>query len=539
MIKNLAFWGSIVIVTCCSATFISQKIVEPKKNIVLIVADDMGFSDIGCYGSEINTPNIDRLAQEGVRLKQCYNNGICAPSRASLLTGQYHHKAGIGFFNRNLGLPAYQGYLNKQSLTFAEVFKAAGYNTYLSGKWHVGNDTSAWPLKRGFDKFFGFIGGAASFWDNIPITQGSPISAHLVDGNKLFPITAKDHYLTDVLTDKAIGYLKEQPKNNPFFLYMAYNSPHWPLHAKPEDIAKYKGKYDLGWDSLRTLRHQKSIKLGLTDPNCVAVRDSSLDAWAKMTYDERQFWVKKMEVYAAMVDNLDQNIGRLIKHLEETKQLDNTLIVFVSDNGAEEWDLSKMLLALNRTTGSVGTAGSNESYTKYWAQLSNMPLRSYKSTPYEGGLSTPFVARLPKVIPANTIQQGGIHFSDFLPSFLDLTGVEYPKTFNGVTPYPLLGESFMPKIKKNEWQRKTPLFYEWAGHRAVWKREWKIASTYPENKWELYNIAKDRTESKNVANEHPEIVTELEADYKNWAKASEVTEWNETLANKASFTKPN
>jgi arylsulfatase A-like enzyme len=542
MIKNLAFRGIIVILTCCSATFISQKTAASKKNIILIVADDMGFSDIGCYGSEINTPNIDRLAQEGIRLRQCYNNGICAPSRASILTGQYPHKAGIGYFNRDLGLPAYQGYLNKESRTFAEVFKESGYNTYMCGKWHVGNHPDAWPLKRGFDKFFGFIGGAASFWDDIPITKGSPTSAELIEEDKPFIITAKDHYLTDVLTDRALGYLKGQTNNNPFFLYMAYNSPHWPLHAKPEDIAKYKGKYNLGWDAMRTLRHQKSIQLGLVDSIGVPLRDTTLHTWDKITYEERKVWSKKMDVYAAMVDNLDQNVGRLIKYLEATRQLEQTLIVFISDNGAEEWDLSKMDMTANRTTGPVGSAGSNESYTKYGAQVSTMPFRSYKSTPYEGGLSTPFVVRFPKgdvqpkiqpVIKPGAIQQGAIHITDLLPSFLDWAGIPY--TTNKVsksTPHPLVGESFIPKIKKDQWERTNPICYEWAGHRAVWKGKWKIASTYPKNKWELYDITIDRTESNNLAKGNSVIIDSLATDYKNWAANNEVTKWNKELQDK-------
>jgi arylsulfatase len=244
-----------------------------------------------------------------------------------------------------------------------------------------------------------------------------------------------------------------------------------------------------------------------------------------------------MEVYAAMVDNLDQNIGRLLKHLEDTKQLDNTLIIFISDNGAEDWDFSKLPMCINRSTGEVGTAGSNESYTKNWAQVSAMPFRSYKSSPYEGGVTSPFIARLPKAIPANVMQQGGIHFIDFLPSFMDIAGISYPKTYNGITPHPLQGESFISALKNNTWGRKNPIFHEWSGHRAVWEGKWKLVSTYPANKWELYNLDTDRTESKDLAKEYPEIVQKMDAAYKNWAKANAVTEWNEDLAKKTGFSK--
>lgn len=509
---------------------------QQKPNIVLIMADDMGFSDIGCYGSEIATPNIDRLAKEGTRLQRCYNQGICAPSRAALLTGQNPHKAGIGFFNRDLGLPAYQGFLNKESLTMGEVLKNGGYNTLMCGKWHVGNEPDKWPTKRGFDKFFGFIDGALSYWDTKPIIKGGPFSSSIYEGDKEY--TPKpDHYLTDVLTDKAISYLKEQPKDKPFFLYMAYNSPHWPLHAKPSDIAKYKGKYDIGWDSLRTIRHQNLIKLGLIDANWAPVKDKSIPTWDKLTYEEKRLFAAKMETYAAMVDNLDQNIGRLIKQLEATHQLDNTLIVFISDNGAEDWDFSKIPVSINRSTGVVGTAGSNESYTKNWAQASAMPFRAYKSSPFEGGVTSPFIARLPNIVPANQIQQGGIHLIDFLPSFIDLAGITYPTTLNGVTSNPLQGESFIASIKNNQWGRKKPLFHEWSGHRAVWKDQWKLVSIYPANKWELYDLSKDRTESKNLAKDFPDVVATLDAAYKEWAKNNAVTEWNEELAEKTGFKK--
>ena len=512
----------------------SFKTVKPlaakKPNIVLIMADDMAFSDIGCYGSEIKTPNLDKLASEGMRLKQCYNNAICAPSRATLLTGQYPHKAGVGFFNINLGLPAYQGYLNKPSLTLGEVFKQAGYNTFLSGKWHVGLDSSQWPLQRGFDKFYGFLKGAFSFFDTKPTTKGD--ADFLIDNNQKLYSTPQNFYLTDELTRRGIEFLKNNDKNKPFLLYMAYSSPHWPLHAKPQDIAKYKGKYNIGWDSLRTLRLEKQIKLGLIDKNMKPSKDNSLPTWNSLTYDERQYWVKKMEVYAAMVDNLDQNIGQLVQYLKVAGELDNTLIVFVSDNGAEGWDFSKMGMAVQRHTGTVGTAGSNESYTKNWSQASNMPLKSYKSTPYEGGISTPFIARLPQIIPANTIKEGVVHFVDFMPTFLDLAGVNYPTTYHNIASNPLAGENFANLLRGQAWERAKPIFYEWSGNRMVRKGKWKLISLYPQNKWELYDMDNDRSENIDIAKDNPSIVAEMNAAYLSWAKQNDVTDWNEELGNK-------
>jgi arylsulfatase A-like enzyme len=526
----------LLIVTCQFTFLFSQQ--QKRPNIVLIMADDMGFSDLGCYGSEISTPNLDQLAKEGTRLRQFYNGGICAPSRASLLTGQNPHKAGMGFFNQDLGLPAYQGYLNKESLTIAEVLKSGGYNSYLCGKWHVGNDKTQWPLQRGFDKFFGSLSGAFSFFDDIPITKNPPALQYLYEGNERYVIKDKNHYLTDVLTDKAISYLNEQPNQDPFLLYMAYTSPHWPMHAKPKDIAKYKGRYDLGWDSLRTIRHKKMIDLGIVDANQKPVKDNTLPLWNKLTYDEKKLYTAKMEVYAAMVDNLDQNIGRLVKYLKSKNQLDNTLIVFISDNGAEDWDFSKLGLAINRSSGPVGTAGSNESYTQNWAQLSNVPLRAYKSTPYEGGLSSPFIARLPGVITANKIQQGSAHIIDLLPSFIELAGVSYPTSYNGVKPHPLQGKSFIDAIKNDQWNhRGKPLFHEWAGNRAVWDGKWKAVSTYPANKWELYDLSIDRTESNNLVTQHPDVLRKLESQYQAWANENAVTEWNPNLAKKTGFSK--
>ena len=506
-----------------------------KPNIVLILVDDLGFSDIGCYGSEIKTPNLDRLAREGMRLKQCYNNAICSPSRASLLTGQYPHKAGIGFFNQDLGFPAYQGYLNKESVTFGEVFKQAGYNTFLLGKWHVGNDSAQLPLQRGFDKFFGFIDGAFSYLDGKPIVKGGKNTETFMSGNQTYSPTNSDFYLTDELTQRSIGFLKDKKNDNPFFLYMAYNAPHWPLQGKPEDIAKYKGKYDIGWDSVRVLRHQKQIEWGVVDKNQKIYKDSTLRAWNKLTFDERHYWVKKMEVYAAMVDNLDQNIGKLLQYLESTNQLNNTLIVFASDNGAEDADIARLPQLIPRLTGTVGSVGSNEAYSRSWAQVSNVPLRSYKATPYEGGNSSPFIARLPKIIPANSLKEGVVHFVDFLPTFISFSGIEYPTKYKNITTNPLAGENFMPLLKGDNWSRTTPICYEWAGHRLIRQGKWKLLSTYPKNDWELYDIENERSETTNIAKENPAKVQELIANYQQWAKQNNVRDWDSDMAKRTGW----
>lgn len=519
---------------------------QSKPNIVLIVADDLGFSDLGCYGSEIKTPHLDLLAKEGMRLTQCYTNGICAPSRASLLTGQYPHNAGIGFFNTNLGTPAYQGYLNASSLTLGEVLRSGGYQTFLSGKWHVGNDSTRWPLQRGFNQFFGFIPGAISYFDTKNIIKGNT-QDYLVDQQKKYHPTAKDFYLTDELTRRGIHFLAKRnsehktpvPSNTsipPFFLYLAYSSPHWPLHALPQDIAKYKGIYDLGWDSLRVRRYQKQLQLGILSQPTIPHKDSTLVSWNTLSYDERRYWVKKMEVYAAMVDNLDQNVGRLIQYLKATHQYQNTLILFVSDNGAEGWDFSKLTMANPRLGGPVGTKNSNESYTKNWAQLSNVPWRSYKSTPYEGGLSSPCIASLPGVISRNMISHEAVHFIDFMPTLLRLADVKYPDTYHEVPTHILPGESFVPLLQGDtSWTRALPIFYEWAGQRMVRKGTYKAVALYPHLQWELYNITEDRSELKDLSRSHPEVVSELNTLYLSWAKENKVQEWDDAMTRKTGW----
>ncbi|MDA8640439.1 arylsulfatase [Flavobacteriaceae bacterium] len=541
MIKNtFIYFGLIALITvACNDNKVNKKVLVTKKkpNIVLILADDMGFSDLGSYGSDIETPNIDRLAAEGTRLRRFYNNTICAPSRASLLTGQYPHKAGIGFFNEDFGLPGYEGYLNKESLTLAEVFKNGGYSTYMTGKWHVGDEKPHWPLQRGFDEFFGFLDGGASYFDTKPLLKGPPSTAYLYEGNEVYNIDKKDFYLTDELTNRAFEFIKSTPEEKPFFLYMAYNAPHWPLHAKPTDIAKYKGKYDAGWDELRKLRFENIKKLGLANEDWNLFKDKLLPSWDSLDAEEKRQWTLKMEVYAAMVDNLDQNIGKLLDYLESNQQLDNTVIVFLSDNGAENMDVGKMPFTVKRNEGPVGTAGSMEAYTKNWAQVSNSPLRSYKSSPYEGGTATPFIIRYPNLKESGKILKGGNHVVDIMPTLLNIAQVDYPKIYNGTQTNKLPGESFLPLLEGENWDRDQPICFEWFGDRAVWLGDLKAVSLYPGNTWELYDLATDRTESKNIAASQPETIAKVDAIYNEWAKTNGVIAWSEEMGKKTQFRK--
>lgn len=499
---------------------------DSRPNIILIMVDDLGYSDIGAYGSEIKTPNLDQLAAEGIRFREFYNNSICAPTRASLITGQYPHKAGVGYFNVNLGLPAYQGYLNKESLTFGEVLRNAGYSTLLSGKWHVGNDSLAWPNQRGFDRFYGFINGASNYFDIGKYGQAPPVE--LVENNKRINLPP-DKYLTDEIADHAMTFLDEQSKTaKPFFLYLAFNAPHWPLQAHEADIAKYKGRYNIGWDSLRKERITRQIKLGIADPNqSVASRDAEVAPWENVPYDEKQLWQTKMEIYAAMVDRVDQNIGKLREKLKALQKDQNTLIVFISDNGAQGGYSGASPRKPQRNSGPAGTAGSYVYQDQPWAYVSNTPHASYKNNMHEGGISAPFIAWFPKQIKAGGIVKGTGHLIDLAPTFYELAKAAYPATNSGVNTNPLPGKSLVPVLtgKTEQVERGEPIFWERAGNRAVREGKWKIVSNYPSYAWELYDLEKDRGETTNLAASRTEIVNELSADYFRWAEKTGVVDY--------------
>lgn len=505
-----------------------------KPNIILIMVDDMGYSDLGNYGSEISTPNLDRLATQGTRLREFYNNSICAPTRASLLTGQYQHKAGVGYFDVNLGLPAYQGYLNKESLTLGEVFRSGGYSTLMSGKWHVGSEDKAqWPNQRGFDKFYGILKGASNYFDTKPMAFGkTPYPVALIRNNEQLHPKDDSYYFTDEIGNNAVTFLDEQDKENkPFFLYLAFTAPHWPLQAKPVDIAKYRGKFDEGWDVLREKRIKKLKENGiLLADQTIAPRDPEVPEWNKLTYDEKQFWKAKMEVYAAMVDNMDQNVGKVLDKLKALKKDKNTLIVFISDNGAQGGfnTYNPLGRGLVRNDGPIGTSGSFDYQEQNWAYLSNTPLQDYKNNMHEGGFSSPFIAWYPSKIKAGRIDKGTGHLIDLAPTFYELAGIEYPKELNGVKSNPLPGKSLLPVLfdGASEVNRGAPIFWERAGNRAVRDGKWKLVSTYPSYQWELYNLENDRGETNNVAQQNPGIVNDLSSKYFDWADKTGVVEYS-------------
>jgi len=538
MKKTLIIFSAILGLTITTHAQKKGKVQEAKPdtrpNVILIMVDDMGYSDLGIYGSEIATPNLDKLATQGLRLREFYNNSICAPTRASLLTGQYQHKAGVGYFDVNLGLPAYQGFLNKESLTLGEVFRSGGYSTLLSGKWHVGDDSLSWPKQRGFDKFYGILKGGANYFNTKPLyiggQNGYPVTL-LKDNTRQYPAD-DSYYFTDEIAKNASEFLQEQNnEKKPFFLYLAFTAPHWPLQAKPEDIAKYNGKFDKGWDVLREVRINKLKENGILLPSqTIAARDPEVPEWEKLTWDEKEFWKKKMEVYAAMVDNMDQNVGKVLATLKELKKDENTLIIFISDNGAQGGFNTYNPLRRGKVanSGPIGTSGSFDYQEQNWAYLSNTPLRQYKNNMHEGGFSSPFIAWYPSKIKAGRIDKGTGHLIDLAPTFYDLAGIKYPENYNGIKTNPLAGKSLLPVLfgDASEVNRGEPIFWERAGNRAVRDGKWKIVSTYPAYKWELYDLENDRGETKDLAEAHPEVVNRLSTSYNQWAEKTGVVEYS-------------
>jgi len=508
-----------------------------RPNILLILNDDMGYSDIGCYGGEIQTPNLDRLAQGGLRFTQFYNTARCSPSRASLLTGLHPHQTGIGILTYDSGPEGYAGNLNQRCATIAEVLKPAGYRTYLSGKWHVSSNltqpTDSWPLQRGFDAFFGTIIGAGSFYDPNTLTRGNT--------NAEAEARRPGFFYTDAISDEAVKFLQihhTEHKDKPFFEYVAYTAPHWPLHAHDEDIAKYKGRFDSGWDTLREERLERLVRWGLLDPKWkLTGRDPSQPAWSEA---QNQAWLLRcMEVYAAQVDRMDQGIGRILAELEKQGELDNTLVIFLADNGAcaeaipedvgVDELVNKLMIARSHTReGAVVHFGNNpelmpgpentyQSYGTAWANLSNAPFRFYKHWAHEGGISTPLIMHWPQGISdRGDLRHTPGYLPDIMATILDVTQTAYPSTLAGREILPLEGHSLQQAFKADLASR-PPMFWEHEGNAAMRLGHWKLVRDYP-NTWELYNMEEDRTELHNLAKQEPERVAAMSLDYEAWAK---------------------
>ncbi len=497
----------------------------PKRpNIIVLMVDDMGFSDFGCYGSEIQTPHIDAMASSGLRFTQFYNAGRCCPTRASLLSGLYPHQAGVGWMTQDLGHDGYRGEINKQCVTIPEVLKTAGYRTYMAGKWHLVHDRnkpangnkSNWPRQRGFDRFFGTISGAGSFYTPVTLTRENTQT-------KEFP---KDFFYTDAINDTTARYIREHARefsDRPFFCYVAHTAPHWPLHAKPADIDKYQGKYDAGWDVLRKQRLERMVKLGLIDrswkPN---TRDNQVPAWQKLDDAKKNLMALKMAIYAAQIDIVDQGIGRIVAALKETGQFDNTLFLVLADNGgcAEGGHFGFD----RKGNKKLGTDASFSSYGKGWANASNTPFREYKHWVHEGGIATPLIAHWPAGIPTDRqgqlVHQTG-HLIDIMATCVDIAGATYPQQFSENPIKPMEGRSLIPAFHNKSIAREA-LYWEHEGNRAIRAGKWKLVAKGKSGPWQLFDMEADRTETKNLAKAMPDKVQSLAAQWQAWAKRADV-----------------
>ncbi len=553
--KLLFFLIFIAVFTACQSTSEegNQILDQKTPNIILILADDLGYSDLGCYGGEIDTPNLDYLAQNGVRFTQFYNTSRCCPSRASLLTGVYNHEAGIGEMTRDRSLPGYRGHLTENVVTLAEVLKASGYHTGMTGKWHVSNTVvqetpekqlnwlnhkeshplfspiDQYPVNRGFEKYFGNIWGVVDYFD--------PFS--LVNGTEPVKEVPEDYYHTDAINDTTVAYINEFSKaKNPFFLYVAHTAPHWPLMALPEDIKKYENTYKKGWDEIRQNRFEKMKKIGIIDSTTeLSPRWSDELSWEENP--DKDWDARAMAVHAAMVDRMDQGIGRIINALKENGELENTLIIFLSDNGASPEDAAgygpgfdrpsetrngKEIVYATQKQVMPGPETTYSSIGKRWSNVSNTPFRYWKSESYEGGVHTPMIAFWPKGIK---LENGSIvkdvgHVMDFMPTFVEVAGAHYPDASNDIIP--VQGISLVPVFDGNFRKGHDALFNEHFGARYVRFGDWKLVSRSNKNEddWHLFNIKNDPTELNDVAGKNPERVEHLENLWKEWANNNNV-----------------
>jgi arylsulfatase A-like enzyme len=511
-----------------------------RPNIVLILVDDLGYSDLGCYGGEIETPNIDRLAQNGVRMTQLYNSARCCPTRASLMTGLYPHQTGVGFMTADNGKPGYRGFLNDRCVTTASLLQTAGYKTYLAGKWHLrgAGDLECTPTNRGFDEFYGPFRDYASFYRE-------DLYFRLPEGREPIEQSSDSFYATNAITDYALHFLDDARKNaKPYYLYLAYNAPHFPLQAPVELIDKYAEEYEKGWDHIREERFAKMMASGLIPKNFDLSerglvpevpnrnKDSKyfgqqIPAWDSLDHDRQKDLARRMATFAAMIEIVDRNVGRVVEDLKANGELENTCIFFLSDNGAcAEWDpygfdddpYPQNKLYKGDELKKIGQKGTFHSYGTAWANASNAPFSSYKHYTYEGGISSPAIVHFPSSVKASgSINRETQHVMDVAATILDLADVRYPEKWKGETLYPIEGQSLLPLIEGRATSSR-PLYFEHEGNRGVRDGKWKLVWTNYEKQWELYDIQKDRTETRNIARSHPNKVANLSKQWHAWAE---------------------
>lgn len=502
-----------------------------KPNIVLILVDDMGFADLGCYGSEIPTPNLDKLAAGGLRFTQFYNTARCCPTRASLLTGLYPHQTGVGHMTADSGVPGYRGRLNDRCVTIAEVLRTAGYFTAMSGKWHVGQNHGVVPWERGFDRSLNAPAGGFYFPD-------SPRTELFLNGENVGRRGGKipdQWYSTDLWTDFGIKFIDEAvAAKKPFFLYLAHNAPHFPLQAPPEDIARFRGKYQIGWDKLREQRRARQIEMGVVDKAWpLSPRPPEVKPWGSLGAEEKDHFDHIMAIYAAVVNHMDAGVGRLVAGLRQRGVLDNTLIMFLSDNGgnAESGPEGKL------NGDPPGSAQSSVFCGQSWATLENTPFRRYKHFNHEGGIATPLIVHWPaRVAGRNELRHQPGHLVDIMATCVDVAGAKYPVEFNGKPIQPMEGRSLVPAFDNQAIQREA-IYWEHEGNAAIRVGDWKLVRLGRGGPWELYDLKADRTEQHNLAAEKPDLAKQLAAKWEAWAERAQVKPYPQAEAKKTGKAK--
>ena len=518
------------------------------------MADDMGFSDLGCYGGEIPTPHLDQLAYGGLRFTQFYNTGRCCPTRASLLSGLYPHQAGVGHMMADRGHDGYRGELNRRCVTLAEALKPTGYAAYMTGKWHVTQGTQPdgpkdnWPLQRGFDRFYGTITGAGSFFDPGTLTRDNTMISPFADPE----YQPEQFYYTDAISDHAVTFIEEHQSNasaTPFFLYVAYTCAHWPMHALQDDIELFEGRYSQGYRATREARFERLLQSGMIDSKWKLSKQRG--DWEQV--EAKQWEQRCMEVYAAMIHAMDRGIGRIVATLRRQQKLDNTLILYCQDNGGcqegvgRKGDFKRPVAATlapiasdalrtdvipkqNRAgvptlTGPGIMPGPEDTYIAYglaWANVSNTPFREFKHFVHEGGIASPLIVHWPRGLrqPGRLVHDPA-HLIDIMATCVDVAHAEYPRQYNDRAIQPMEGVTLSPAFEGQAIQRAAPLFWEHEGNRAIRQGRWKLVAK--ENRpWELYDMQSDRTETRDLTDEHPEIVANLEDQWTRWARRANV-----------------
>lgn len=499
-----------------------------RPNIVIFLVDDMGWSDLGCYGSEIPTPNIDRLAQNGLRFTQFYNTGRCSPTRASLMTGLYPHQAGLGHLDNIIHENAVgtQGRLRDDSVTIAEVLSGAGYFTAMTGKWHLGQQHGTPPWDQGFQRTLNSPKGGIYF-----ANQRDP-SRIFLDGQphaKNDPLFGNRWYGTDLWTEWGLKFIDEAiAEEKPFFLYIAQCAPHFPLMAPQEDIDRYRGKYKVGWEKLRKARHERQLEMGLVKESWpLSMLPPDVPEWDTLSEEDQDRFDHIMAIYAAMLDRVDRSIGNLVAGLEERGILDNTLILFLSDNGGNAEAGPRGRYEGRRPGG----PGSTVFLGQCWATLNNTPFRRYKHFTHEGGISTPLISHWPAGIPESRrgkLETQPGHLVDVMATAVELAGAKYPGEYKGHAIQPMEGVSLLPAFEGKTLVRENPIFFEHEGNRALRKGKWKLVMKLL-GPWELYDIEADRTEQNDLIDEHPELAQALIAEWEAWAERADVGPWPGTV----------